>query len=59
MKSDIYVLIFNPTSPLEIWGPFASQEQASAFGTNWQNNHEDNPCWQLIEQPSITFYPAA
>jgi len=53
----VYVLIFNPTKPLEIHGPFDTDAAASEFGQNWQRLNNDNPCWQVIENPTVIFNP--
>jgi hypothetical protein len=42
-----YIVITNPT--LRIVGPFQSKEDARRWGRVWQNENEDNPCWQTID----------
>lgn len=42
---------------INLVGPFTSERQATRWGTTWQANHEDNPCWQLLNLDENTFEP--
>jgi len=53
----VYVLIFKPDEPLEIIGPFLDDESPSDYGKAWQKEHDDCPCWQVINIPIVIFKP--
>lgn len=33
---------------IAIYGPFKTEEEAKDWGKSWQDDNEDNPCWQLV-----------
>ena len=52
-----YVLIYIPDQSLKIYGPFATNEAAIAWGQAWDDENK-LPFWQVINNPDVDYFPA-
>ncbi len=45
MRSDV------EPGDVKIVGPFADIDAAETYGVQWQEDNDDNPCWQTVTLP--------
>lgn len=52
-------LDLDSNASVTIYGPYEHKANCVLSGRMWEQQHDDNPCWQIIEgELSINFKPA-